>query len=100
MTKIEDRYWIERESSVHPFIPNKSDTTYDIKGTRFSYFHAPHTQNPHNPSLPRFEVLPHAQTFCSKPEPLYVTQYADLFVTWIDNNQSLIQKRMNIFRGN
>ena len=67
---------------VHSFIPNKSDLSCGIKGTRFSYIHAPHKQNPHNPSLSQFEVFPHVQTFCSKPEPLYATQYSDLFVTY------------------
>ena len=33
-----------------------------MKGTPFPYVHAPHTQNPHNPSLSRFKVSPHAQT--------------------------------------
>ena len=31
------------------------------------------TQNPHNPSLSRFEVFPNAQTFCGKPDPLFYT---------------------------
>ena len=41
-----------------------------------------HTQNPHKPSLSRFELFPHPQTFCGKPEPLYTTQYSDLLVTY------------------
>ena len=82
MAKIEETYWIEADSFVHSSIPNNSDTTYGIKGTSFPYIHAPHTQNRRNPSLLRFEVFPHAQTFCSKPEPLYATQYSDLFVTY------------------
>ena len=41
-------------------------------------------QNPHNPSLSRFEVFPNAQTFCGKPEPLCSTQYSDLFVTYTE----------------
>ena len=43
-----------------------------------------HTQHPNNPSLSRFEVYPTAQTFCAKPDPLYSTQYSDLFVTYTD----------------
>ena len=82
MTKIDDRYWIETDSFIHSSLPNKSDTTFGIKGTSFPYIHAPHTQNPHNPSLSRFELFPHTQTFCGKPEPLYTTQYSDLFVTY------------------
>ena len=37
-----------------------------------------------NPSLSRFEIHPSAQTFCGKPEPLYSTQYDDIFVTYLD----------------
>ena len=36
------------------------------------------------PSLSRFEDFPTAQTFCGKPDPLYSTQYSDLFVTYAD----------------
>ena len=68
MTQIEDRFWIETDSFVHCSKPNYSFTTYAIKGTRFPYVHAPHTQNPHNPSLSCLEIFQHAQTFCSKPE--------------------------------
>ena len=82
MTKIEDRHWIESDSFVHSSIPDKSDTTQGIKGIRFPYVHAPLAQNSQNPSLPRCEFLPHAQTFCGKPEPLYATQNSDLFVTY------------------
>ena len=74
MTKIEDRYWIETDSFVHS----------SIKGTSYPYVHAPHAQNPRNPSFSRFEVFPNAQTFCGKPEPLYSTQYSDLFVTYTE----------------
>ena len=82
MTKIEDIYWIEIDSFVHSSISNESDTTQSMKGTRFPYVHAPHAQNPHNPSLSRSENFPQAQTFCSKPEPQYTTQYSDIFVTY------------------
>ena len=82
MTKIDDRNWIETDSFVHSSLPNKSDISSGIKDTSFPYIHAPHTQNPHNPSLSRFELFPHTQTFCGKPEPLYTTQYSDLFVTY------------------
>ena len=37
-----------------------------------------------NPSLYRFEIYPIAQTFCGKPEPLFSTQYDDIFVTYLD----------------
>ena len=82
MTKINDRYWIERFFFIHSPLPNKSDTPSGIKGTPFLYIHAPHTQNPHNPSLSRFELVPHTQTFFGKPEPLFTTKYSDLFVTY------------------
>ena len=84
MTKIEDRYWIETDTFVHSSIPKKPATNASIKGTSYPYVHAPHAQNLHNPSLSRFEVFPNAQTFCGKPEPLYSTQYSDLFVTYTE----------------
>ena len=67
MTKTEDKYWVDTDSFVHSSIPKKSDTTHGNKGTRFPYVHAPYAQNPHNPSLSRFEIFPHAQTYCSEP---------------------------------
>ena len=82
MTKIDDRYWIETDSFIQSSLPNKSDVSFGIKGTSFPYIHAPHTQNPHNTSLSRFELFPHTQRFCGKPEPLYTTQISDLFVTY------------------
>ena len=84
MTKIEDRYWIEIDSFVHSRHSVKPKTTSGIKGTEHPYVSAPHTQHPNNPSLSRFEVYPTAQTFCGKPDPLYSTQYSDLFVTYTD----------------
>ena len=65
-------------------IPKKSTTNNGIKGTSYPYVHAPHAQNPHNPSLSRFEVFPNAQTFRGKPEPLHSTQYPDHFVTYTE----------------
>ena len=53
--KIEDRYWIESESFVLSSHSTKPDATSGIKGTAHPYVHAPHTQNPNNPSLSRFE---------------------------------------------
>ena len=82
MTKITNRYWIETDSFIHSSVPNKTDTSSGIKGTSFPYLHAPHTQNPHNPSLSRFEFFLHTQTFCGKPVPLYTTQNSDVFVTY------------------
>ena len=82
MNKIDDRFWIETDSFIQSSLPSKTDTSSGIKGTSFLYIHAPHTQNPHNPSLSRFELFLHTQTFCGKPEPLYNTQYSDLFVIY------------------
>ena len=84
MTKIEDRYWIETDSFVHSSHPQTQNITSGIEGTSCPYVLAPHTQNPHNLSLSRFEVFPNAQIFCDKPEPLYSTQYSDGFVTYTD----------------
>ena len=84
MTKIQDRYWIETDSFVHSSHSIKPEAASDIKGTIHPHVHAPDTQNPNNPSLSRFEVFPNAQTFCGKPDPLYSTQYSDLFVTYTD----------------
>ena len=104
MTKIEDRYWIGTDSFVHSSHSTKHDATSGIKGTAHPYVHAPHTQNPNNPSYSRFEVYPNAQTFCGKPDPLYSTQYSDLFVTDTDgfnmhtgqpNPQSMINENIS-----
>ena len=81
MTKIEDRYGIETDSFVHSPDSVKPKTISGIKGTEHPYVSAPHTQLPNNPGLSRFEVYPTAQTICGKPDPLYSTQYSDLFVT-------------------
>ena len=64
MTKIQDRYWIGTDSFVHSSPSKKPEVTSDIKGTAHPHVHAPHTQNPNNPSLSRFEVFPNAQSFC------------------------------------
>ena len=84
MTKIDDRYWIETDSFVHSATPKKSPSFDGIKGTSYPHVRAPHTETPHNPSLSRFEIFPTANTFCGKPEPLYSTQYSDLFVTYTE----------------
>ena len=84
MTKKDDRYWIETDTFVHSATPKKSSSFAGIKGTSYPYIRAPHTETPHNPSLSRFEVFLNAHTFCGKPEPLYSTQYSDLFVTYTE----------------
>ena len=99
MTKNEDRYWIEADSFVHSSHSTKPEATSGNEGTAHPFVHAPHTQNPNNPSFSRFKVFSNAQTCCGKPDPLYPTQYADLFETYTDgfnmhtgqpNPQSLI----------
>ena len=84
MTKIDDRYWIETDSFVHSSTPEKSTTDNGIRGTSYPYIHAPRAQNTHNPNLSRFEIFPSAQFFGGKPDPLYSTQYSDLFVTYTE----------------
>ena len=68
MTKIQDRYWIETDYFVHSSHSTKPDATSGNKGTAHPYVHAPHTQNPNNSSLSRFEVFSNAQTFRGKPD--------------------------------
>ena len=105
MTKIEDRYWIETEYFLHSSHLTKPDPISGIKGTSYPSVHAPHTQNPQNPSLSRFEVFSNAQTVCGKPQSLCSTQNSDLFVTNTDgfnmhtrqtNPQSIIDKNITV----
>ena len=84
MIKIEDRYRIETDSLLYSSHSTKLEATPGNKSTAHPYVHAPHTQNPNNPSLSRFEIFPNAQTFCGKPDPLYFTQYSDTFVANTD----------------
>ena len=84
MTKNQDRYWIETDSFVNCLHSRKPEATSGIKSTIHPHVHAPHTQNPINPSLSRFEVFPNAQMFCGKPDPLYFTQHSVLFETYKD----------------
>ena len=104
MTKIQDRYWIETDSFMHSPHSTKPEATSGIKGQVHPHVPAPHTQNPNNPSLSRFEVFPNAPTFCGKPDPLYSTQNSDLFVTYTDgfnmhtgqpNQQSMINESIS-----
>ena len=81
---IGDRYWIETDSFVHSSHSTNPDATTGIKDTAHPYVDAPHTQKPNNPTLSRFQVFPNAQTFCRKPDPIFPTQYSDLFVTYTD----------------
>ena len=85
MTKIEDRYWIETDSFVPSSYSTKPEATSSFIGTAHAFLHAPNTQNPKNPSLSRFEIIPNAQNFCGKPYTLHSTPYSDLFVTYRDS---------------
>ena len=99
MTKIGERYWTEADSSL----PNKYDTSSGIKGTSYPNIQAPHKQNPNSPSFSRFEIFPHTQTFFGKPDPLYSTQFSDLFVPYLvlnmqtgqPNPQSMINENIS-----
>ena len=84
MTKIQDRYWIETDSFVHSSHSFKREAASGVKGTIHPHVHAPHTQNPNNPSLSPFEVFPNAQALRGKTDPLYSTQYSDFIVTYTD----------------
>ena len=83
MTRIKDRYWIETDNFIDSTNITKHLQTEGIKGTKY-----PNVKTPQsivdNPSLSRFGIYPIAQTFCGKPDPLYSTQYEDIFVTYLD----------------
>ena len=68
ITKIDERYWIEKVSLVRSSIPKKPDNTSGIETAPPPYVYARHTKNPHNPRLKRFEVFSHAQTIRGNPE--------------------------------
>ena len=83
MTRIKDRYWIETDSFIEASNITQKFQTEGIQGTKFPNVKTP--QSPvDNPSLSRLETYPIAQTFCGKPDPLYSTQYDDIFVTYLD----------------
>ena len=83
MTRIKDRYWIETDNFIE-----SSNITQNLQNEGIHETKYPNVKTPqstvHNPSLSRFEIYPIAQTFCGKPEPLYSTQYDDIFVTYLD----------------
>ena len=81
MTKIDDRYWIETDSFVHSSHSKNLIKPLVLK-EHHNLMYTLHILKTHNPSLSRFEIFQTAQTFCGKPEPLYSTQYSDLFVTY------------------
>ena len=83
MTRITDRYWIETDTFVETSKITQKFQTEGIRGTKVPYVKTPQS-TVENPSLSRFEIYPIAQTFCEKPDPLYSTQYEDIFVTYLD----------------
>ena len=83
MTRIKDRYWIETDNFVDSSNITKHLQTEGIKGTKYPNVKTPQS-TVDNPSLSRFEIHTIAQTFCGKPEPLFSTQYEDIFVTYLD----------------
>ena len=83
MTKIKDRYWIKTDTFIDSSNITKHLQTEGIKGTKYPNVKTPQS-TVDNPRLSRFEIYPIAQTFCGKPEPLYSTQYEDIFVTYLD----------------
>ena len=83
MTRIKDRYWIETDNFIDSSNITKHLQTEGIKRTKYPNVKTPQS-TVDNTSLSRFEIYPIAQTFRGKPEPLYSTQYDDIFVTYLD----------------
>ena len=83
VTRIKDRYWIETDNFIDSSNITKHLQTEGIKGTKYPKVKTPQS-TVDNPSLSQFEIYPIAQTFCGKPEPLFSTQYEDIFVTYLD----------------
>ena len=83
MTRIKDRYWIETDNFIESSNITQNLQNEGIKGTIYRIVKTPQS-TVDNPSFSRFEIYPIAQTFCGKPEPLYSTQYDDIFVTYLD----------------
>ena len=83
MTRNKDRYWIETDNFIESSNITQNLQTEGIQGTKYPNVKTPQSTVA-NPSLSRFEMYPIAQTFCGKPEPLYSTQYEDIFVTYLD----------------
>ena len=83
MARIKDRYWIETDNFIDSSNITKHLQTEGIKGTKYPDVKTPQS-TVDNPSLSRFEIYPIAQIFCGKPEPLFSTQYEDIFVTYLD----------------
>ena len=83
MTRIKDRYWIETDNFIKSSNNTQNLQTEGIQGTKYPDVKTPQS-TVDNASLSRFEIYPIARTFCGKPEPLYSTQYDDIFVPNFD----------------
>ena len=83
MTKNKDRYWIETDNFIKSSNITQNLQTEGIQGTKYPDVKTPQS-TVDNPNLSQFEIHSIAQTFCGKPEPLYSTQYHDIFVTYLD----------------
>ena len=83
MTRIKDRYRIETDNFIDSSNITKHLQTEGSKGTKYPNVKTPQS-TVDNPSLSRIEIYPIAQTFCGKLEPLFSTQYEDIFVTYSD----------------
>ena len=83
MTRIKDRYWIETDNFIESSNITQNFQSEGIQGTEYPNVKTPKS-TVENPSLSRFEIYPIAEFFCGKPEPLFSTQYEDIFVTYLD----------------
>ena len=83
MTRIKDRYFKETDIFIESSNITQNLQTEGIQGTKYPIVKTPQL-SVDNPSLSQVEIYPIAQTFCGKPEPLYATQFEDIFVTYLD----------------
>ena len=83
MTRIEERYWIETDNIIESSNITQNLRIEVLKRTKYPNAKTPQS-TVENPRLSRFEIYPIAQTFCGKPEPIYLTEYDDIFVTYLD----------------
>ena len=83
MRRIKDRYWIETDNFIESSNITPNLQTEVIQGTKYPDVKTPQS-TVDNPNLSRFEIYTIAQTFCGKPEPLYSTQYDNIFGTYLD----------------
>ena len=82
MTRNKDRYWIETDNFIESSNITQNLQTEGIQERKYPNIKPPQS-TVENPSLSRLKIYPIAQTFCGKPEPLYSTQYEDIFVTYL-----------------